>query len=112
MEDVHAGLVLEEHLIEQTENVLDGLVLAERVQQREKGLRRLWAISLEEFTAILRLHCLIGGDELEVPIGNHLRLVVRLPGDWSLANVDCLLVQDRGGRHSTYRAGESIEGDN
>lgn len=103
MKDVHASLVLQEHLIKKAENILDGLILAQRLQQGEESLGRLWAICLEKFTAILRLECFVSGDKLKVAVRYHLRLVIRLPSDWSLANVVCLLVQDRCGCHCTYK---------
>lgn len=90
VEDLDAGAILLQQIVNHHQDVLDGLVLGHVRQQIEERLGALPGARLQVLDAVVavqRAHALV------VLVGDHLRLHVRLPVDLVLADVTCLLLQ-------------------
>ena len=102
LEYLDSGLVFEYHVIDHTEDVLNGLVFADVREQCIESLGTLDPVLVEQLCPRLTITALVLADELVVLLRYHLRLKVRLPVDPLGTDLLCPLVQLRRGRQHTY----------
>lgn len=83
-----------QQVIDHDKQILDGRVFRDMAQQVEECLGRLVGVVFHVLTPLFAIEC---ADALIVLVGNHLRLIVRLPVDLVGSDVAGLLLKDAGG---------------
>lgn len=83
-----------QEVVDHDQQVLDGGVFRDMAQKVQESLRGLERLILQVLSLLLAVQ---SADALIILVGNHLRLIVRLPVDFLHADVTSLLLENASG---------------